>query len=277
MATLTEQEVYELAVYLIEITDAVIGGANGIANLQAKQLANRTAWLKANKQDKDATLTALAAVVTAADKMIYATGADTFSTTTLTAFARTLLDDVDATAMRATLGAQPAGSYQASDATLTALAALVTAADKMIYSTGSDTFAMTTLTAFARTLLDDPDAEAMRATLGVLNPNQKQLASAWVKFNGITTPPTIISSINISSVARLSTGVFRLYFSTPMSNTNMVAAGMIRDLDTSANNHNVTGHDSVWTTEYIDVRTEYGTGTVINFSDIGVVVFGGIN
>lgn len=105
MAGLTEEEVYEALVYLIEITDAVIGGANGIANLQAKQLANRTAWLKANKQDKDATLTALAALVTAPDKMLYATGSDTFATTTLTAFARTLLDDVDAAAMRATLGA----------------------------------------------------------------------------------------------------------------------------------------------------------------------------
>ncbi len=167
MASLIEEEVYEDIVYLIEITDAVIGGANGIANLQAKQLANRTAWLKANKQDKDATLTALAALVTAADEMIYATGSDTFSTTTLTAFARTLLDDVDAAAMRATLGAQPTGSYQASDATLTALAALVTAADKMIYATGSDTFSTTTLTAFARTLLDDVDAATMKATLGI--------------------------------------------------------------------------------------------------------------
>lgn len=59
-------------------------------------------------QPVDATLTALAGVATSADKLIYATGSDTFSTTTLSAFARTFLDDADAAAVLATLGAQSA-------------------------------------------------------------------------------------------------------------------------------------------------------------------------
>ena len=46
MASLTEAETYETGIYQLEITDPVIGGANGVDNLQAKQLANRTAWLK---------------------------------------------------------------------------------------------------------------------------------------------------------------------------------------------------------------------------------------
>lgn len=56
---------------------------------------------------------------------------------------------------------------QVRDALLDAIAALTTAADQMIYSTGSDTVAMTSLTSFARGLLDDSDAATARATLGV--------------------------------------------------------------------------------------------------------------
>lgn len=46
MGSLTEANVYEEEIYQLELTDNVIGGANGIANRQAKQLANRTNWLK---------------------------------------------------------------------------------------------------------------------------------------------------------------------------------------------------------------------------------------
>lgn len=57
----------------------------------------------AGKQPIDPTLTALAGVTTAANTVIYATAADTFTTTSLTAFARSLLDDADAATARGTL------------------------------------------------------------------------------------------------------------------------------------------------------------------------------
>lgn len=53
------------------------------------------------------------------------------------------------------------------DGTLTALAALATVSDRMIYSTGVDTFALTTITAFARSILDDADAVSVRNTISV--------------------------------------------------------------------------------------------------------------
>jgi|GEM_PF-1024281 len=173
--------------------------------------------LQDEKQPADATLTALAGLVSAANQLIYATGPDSFAMTPLTAFMRTLLDDTDAATARATLGANDASNLtagtipaarvptlnqsttgnaatatklatartingvafdgssnitvadstkQPADATLAALAGLVSAANQLIYATGPDSFAMTPLTAFMRTLLDDTDAATARATLG---------------------------------------------------------------------------------------------------------------
>ncbi len=59
------------------------------------------------------------------------------------------------------------GVYQAADATLTALAGVTTAANKLIYATGADAFATSDLTAAGRALLDDADAATQRATLGL--------------------------------------------------------------------------------------------------------------
>ena len=67
----------------------------------------------------------------------------------------------------ATLGLVIGTNVQAYDAGLLSIAALTTAADKMIYTTNSDTYAVTALTAQARALLDDANAGAMRTTLGV--------------------------------------------------------------------------------------------------------------
>jgi hypothetical protein len=46
MANLTEIANWETGIYQIETTDLVLGGPAGVANLQPKQLANRTSWLK---------------------------------------------------------------------------------------------------------------------------------------------------------------------------------------------------------------------------------------
>lgn len=52
------------------------------------------------------------------------------------------------------------------DAALASIAGLTTSADKMIYTTASDTYAVADLTSFARTILDDANAGAVRTTIG---------------------------------------------------------------------------------------------------------------
>ncbi len=84
--------------------------STAIGDVSATNVQAAIAELDAEKQPKDATLTALGAVVTAANQLIYATGNDTFATAGLTAFARTLLDDADAVAALTTLGAAPKAS-----------------------------------------------------------------------------------------------------------------------------------------------------------------------
>lgn len=59
------------------------------------------------------------------------------------------------------LGAQPL------DAGLTSIAGLTTAADRMIYTTAADTYAVATLTAAGRAILDDANATAQLVTLGI--------------------------------------------------------------------------------------------------------------
>lgn len=79
-----------------------------------------------------------------------------------TSFGRSLLT----LANQAALDALFSSTFQPLDADLTAIAALTSAANKLPYATGSNAWALTDLTSFARTILDDADGPTASTTLG---------------------------------------------------------------------------------------------------------------
>lgn len=78
-----------------------------------------------------------------------------------------VLDDGDQAAFITKMAAAFGKDFQPLDATLTALATLTGAADKLPYFNGDDTAALTVLTAFAREILAQTDAAGVLSKLGL--------------------------------------------------------------------------------------------------------------
>jgi hypothetical protein len=200
--------------------DAIVKGISNVANAAAVKANNLSDLGSAatartnlglvigtNVQAYHLNLAALAGLSIVANTLPYGNGTGTMGLATLTAFARTILDDTDASASRTTLGlgslstlstingsnwsgtdlAVADGGTGASDvaaarsnlglvigtnvqafnANLAAVAGLTLVADRLPYADGSGTLALATLTAAGRALVDDATAADQRTTLGL--------------------------------------------------------------------------------------------------------------
>lgn len=86
-------------------------------------------------------------------------------------------------------------SVQAFDAGLVSIAGLTTAADKMIFTTAADVYATTDLTGYARTLLDDVDAAAARATLILATMSQAEAEAGTATITRAITAQRLAQAI----------------------------------------------------------------------------------
>jgi hypothetical protein len=113
---------------------------------------------------------------------------------------------------RTNLGLAIGTDVQAYDAALASIAGLTTASDQVLYTTGSDTYATTTITAAGRAILDDADASAQRTTLGLGtlatqntvgtgDYDAGSIATNDIADSGVTTTKIVDSGITSTKIA----------------------------------------------------------------------------
>lgn len=97
---------------------------------------------------------------------------------------------ISAAAARTSLGLTIGTHVQAQDGLLSAIAALATVADRLLYFTGADAVAQTMLTSFMRSLLDDADAATARVTLGAEASSSKGVNNGYAALDSAGKVPT---------------------------------------------------------------------------------------
>ena len=120
-----------------------------------------------------------------------------------TAAGRALIDDASASDQRTTLGLAIGTNVQAYDPALQSIAGLTTAANQLLYTTASDTYATSTITAAGRDLLDDADIATQRTTLGLGTiatqaANAVAITGGSATLSGITSTAATFTTANIT-------------------------------------------------------------------------------
>lgn len=206
------------------------GNLNNLGNVATARtnLGLGTAATQASTafQAANTALASIAGLTTSANQMIYTTGSNVYATLSATTYGRSLLSVADAAAARTTLGLGTAalnatGDFQPIATKLTNFNATTNTANSLVYNTAATTFAVTPLTAAARSVLDDNTTDDMLTTLGV---NRNQIVRAWAMWNGTTAgTATVDAGFNVSSITKNATGRWTLNFVIPVGGLGTAA------------------------------------------------------
>lgn len=187
--------------------------------------------------------------------------------------------------LKTDLGLVIGTNVQAYDAELAAIAGLVSAADKLLYFTGSGTAALADLTSTGRALIDDASTTAMLVTLGRVLPRYGILgSSAAVNLNsaltdtGVTINATkfIIDKIMVEGASiNLTTATASVYTGAGGTGTSLANDQVLSALTASTKFKNLTleavvGTDTLTsTTLYFRVGTAQGAAATANVWILG--------
>ena len=156
-------------------------------------------------------------------------------------------------------------TYQPVDAELTALAGVTAAADALPYFTSSSAAATTTLTSFARTLLDDVNVATMQSTLGLAAANSPTFTdltlTGALTVTGLT---TIAELADVTADATITSNVLTVDFTS--TNTAFVASAPGANFTLNVTNLPTTDNRMMTVTVVV---TQGSTGYIPNAVQIG--------
>ena len=98
-------------------------------------------------------------------------------------------------------------------------------------------------------------------------------ALAWVNFDGTTSPGTIRSSYNVSSVTRTSTGLYTINFTNILADSNYSAVMTGSDIGTLNQCISLPYLGGAYSSSQLQIQCLYGV-TPTNFSRVCIVIFG---
>lgn len=99
-------------------------------------------------------------------------------------------------------------------------------------------------------------------------------ALAWVNWSGATSPGTIRSAYNVSSVTRTATGAYTLNFTTAMSDANYCAVGCNSDSTLTTGSGARAMNPLTFSTSSLAVVLTAGTGAAENNNQLSIAIFG---